>query len=146
MKKICVRCKEEKELDCFRNSKAHEGGKFHTCKDCMNGYYKTKYANNKQIFLDRNHERRNKWRDIFFDLKSKSKCCECGETHMATLDFHHKDQETKDFTLGRIWSKYPNEANIQLLKEEISKCIVLCSNCHRKLHWNANDAYKEFTE
>jgi len=45
------------------------------------------------------------------------------------LDFHHKDPNEKDFTIG----KYRNKSKENLLKE-IEKCVCVCSNCHRKIH------------
>jgi hypothetical protein len=57
--------------------------------------------------------------------------CKCGEDHPACLDFHHRDPSTKSFC--------PNEGIKKCVKpslmiEELAKCDVLCSNCHRKEH------------
>ena len=52
-------------------------------------------------------------------------CVCCGEKELCCLDFHHLGDKT---------------ANVHDLKsqnmalKEIAKCIVVCSNCHRKLH------------
>ena len=58
------------------------------------------------------------------------KCCICGYNKCSTaLEFHHKNPEEKDFTLG-------SNANISFVKanEEIKKCILVCANCHREIH------------
>ena len=66
-------------------------------------------------------------------------CVSCGETHPAVLDFHHRDADSKTFNLGSFsrhgWSK-------KRILEEAGKCDVLCSNCHRKLHWDEKNAAK----
>lgn len=56
--------------------------------------------------------------------------CSCGEDHPACLDFHHTDPSRKSFSISRgsIYS-------LESVKEEIKKCVIMCANCHRKLHW-----------
>ena len=65
--------------------------------------------------------------------KTGLECAFCGEKHVACLDFHHNDPATKLFNvnLGNI-SKHTD----QEIRDEISKCTVLCSNCHKKLHYD----------
>jgi hypothetical protein len=59
------------------------------------------------------------------------KCQICGYYKCLTaLDFHHKDEKTKEFELSqrgltRSWRKILLEAD---------KCILLCANCHREIH------------
>lgn len=54
-------------------------------------------------------------------------CRRCGEMDPACLDFHHVG--TKTFEVSkRAWR------NLDLLRAEIAECVVLCANCHRKLH------------
>ena len=69
----------------------------------------------------------------FREYKSTLKCSSCPENHPSTFDFHHLNGSKKDMDLSvAIHSGWGRE---RILKE-LSKCIVLCSNCHRKLHWN----------
>ena len=56
----------------------------------------------------------------------------CGEKDIACLDFHHINNKVRD-----VSSLIKNE-NLNKVKLEIEKCIVLCSNCHRKLHYKQN--------
>lgn len=58
------------------------------------------------------------------------KCQRCGfDKHSAALEFHHTDPKEKDFTLGNVGNK-----TWALLKKELDKCILLCSNCHKIEH------------
>lgn len=67
-------------------------------------------------------------------LKSKRVACQqCGESHEACLDFHHRDPKTKLFQLTA--QKIGNRSQ-RSIDAEIAKCDVLCSNCHRKHHYN----------
>lgn len=63
-------------------------------------------------------------------VSKRTACVDCGETHPAVLDFHHKDPSSKRFSVS-----HRNGASFRLLDEEIAKCEVLCSNCHRIRHW-----------
>ncbi|CCV12969.1 hypothetical protein MESS4_510136 [Mesorhizobium sp. STM 4661] len=57
--------------------------------------------------------------------------CACGEDHPGCLDFHHvtDDKEVNVGDAVRLgWS-------IKRLMTEINKCVVMCSNCHRKHHY-----------
>jgi hypothetical protein len=63
---------------------------------------------------------------------SIGKCYSCNTyDHPHCLDFHHLGEEEKKDTIcalvggGYKWEK---------IEEEMNKCILLCSSCHRKLH------------
>lgn len=58
-------------------------------------------------------------------------CCCCGERARECLDFHHVDPATKEFSISYMKNKF---ASVDRLKSEMSKCVVVCSNCHRKIH------------
>ena len=64
------------------------------------------------------------------EYKQKHGCYFCKETDPIVLDFHHLDDETKEYSISRKTRHY----SISRLKKEIEKCIVVCSNCHRKIH------------
>jgi len=57
------------------------------------------------------------------------KCERCGyNKYVEVLEFHHRDEYEKDFTIsGKSWS-------YERLKNEVDKCIMLCSNCHKEMH------------
>lgn len=66
-----------------------------------------------------------------------SGCTRCGEKHLATLDFHHRDPAAKGFGIAAALGRMSSEKR---LKQEIDKCDILCANCHRKLHWEEKNA------
>jgi predicted HNH restriction endonuclease len=45
---------------------------------------------------------------------------------MGALEFHHKDPSQKDF--------HVSTTGIHKAREEVKKCILVCSNCHMELH------------
>jgi hypothetical protein len=72
-------------------------------------------------------EKRKKWIE---ELKNDLSCIVCGENRNICLEFHHRDPNEKEFTIGRIIRIRSKE----LILEEIKKCDVLCSNCHKVEH------------
>ena len=63
------------------------------------------------------------------------KCQGCGNTYPSVVyDFHHIDPSQKQYSISKLISKYSKKNEI-LIYEEVDKCILLCANCHRKLHW-----------
>lgn len=63
------------------------------------------------------------------------RCEQCGyNKYLSVLEFHHKDSDTKEFTISqninRSWRK---------VFDEIQKCELLCANCHREKHALQND-------
>lgn len=64
------------------------------------------------------------------------KCEICGYNKcIAALDFHHLDPSQKDFNI----SNSNIYKNFNKLKEEVDKCILICANCHREIHYNENN-------
>jgi len=62
------------------------------------------------------------------------KCSKCGyDKCTASLDFHHKDMETKDDGISNKINRRKVRTLEQLIPE-LDKCVLLCSNCHRELH------------
>jgi len=57
-------------------------------------------------------------------------CERCGyDRCKSNIEFHHRDPSEKDFTVAGRPS-----VSMKKLKEEIDKCVVLCSICHGELH------------
>jgi len=59
-------------------------------------------------------------------------CAVCGYKKCArALCFHHMDPNTKKGPIARVISY---GIHSEILKEEIRKCMILCSNCHMEFH------------
>lgn len=57
------------------------------------------------------------------------KCKICGyDKCVAVLTFHHLEPLKKDFAISGKSRSY------EKLKEEVDKCLLVCSNCHIEIH------------
>jgi hypothetical protein len=78
-----------------------------------------------------------KRRDQLQELESKSQSCT--KVWMRPRHWHVIDAPSyqtltqKDFQLSQGRNRY--ELVLKVTKEEIEKCIPLCSNCHRDFHY-----------
>lgn len=78
-------------------------------------------------------------------LGGKCQICEYNKCIYA-LEFHHLDQSKKDFTLS---STSQGKQSWNKIKVELEKCILLCANCHREVHYNNLEIpinYQKFNE
>lgn len=85
----------------------------------------------------RNYRRNNynKWVN-FITTFGFNTCSKCGYNKcFAAIDFHHIDPKLKTFNVCSIFWRPFDEKNKQLFLAEVKKCIPICSNCHRELHF-----------
>ena len=87
------------------------------------------YVKNKSRFKRRNYEAKQKRQEIIRSMMTP--CAMCGEYDPAIMDWHHVDPESKTGSVSDLAKRHP----IQVALDEIEKCICLCSNCHRRLHF-----------
>lgn len=71
-------------------------------------------------------------REFFENYRKTHPCEKCGENHISCLDFHHKNKELKDREVSLMVHK---GMSLERIMKEIEKCMVLCRNCHAKLHY-----------
>lgn len=156
--KQCKKCRKELPLENFYKSKYTKDGYRSYCKECDKENNHVYYNNNKERLIEyqrdytnNNREKvreyQNKYADLhknerkiylknLFDDKRdvlntlKYPCVKCGEDRPWIIDFHHIDPSTKSFGIS---DKYRGDIN--LIKEEIKKCVCLCRNCHAEFHW-----------
>lgn len=63
------------------------------------------------------------------------KCNRCGyNENIVALEFHHIDPNEKEFQIGSVSNK-----SWESIINEIKKCELLCSNCHRIEHSSLRD-------
>ena len=88
---------------------------------------KEHYKKYKQQYLDRHKEVRARNYGIMNEAR-KDGCVCCGEKEFICLDFHHTAGD-KELIVSALVNC--SEARI---RAEIAKCVILCANCHRKVH------------
>jgi hypothetical protein len=77
----------------------------------------------------------------FVEEYKKNHPCElCGYSDPRALEFHHRNPEDKEFLVSSAC-----RVGIDELKEEMAKCMVICANCHRILHFDENKNGKRST-
>ncbi len=126
--KFCNQCKIEKSSSCFHRQSRNKDGLQSICKTCRKLLDHDLYKNNPEK-RRKNEDRRQRQREDVYEYKSKNGCHYCGESESCCLDFHHIDKNKEACV-----SDFLSQGNIQKMWEEIKKCIVVCANCHRKLH------------
>lgn len=126
---ICSCCKEDKPVDAFSFRNKKEGIRHKKCKTCVGKVLQKHYENNKDDYKKRaKNNRHNEYEKTKQLLRSlKTSCVICGEDWPAALDFHHIDPSEKDHGVSEKKSR-------RKMIAESEKCIVLCSNHHRKFH------------
>lgn len=62
-----------------------------------------------------------------FDFLCNNPCSSCGETDPLVLEFDHLSDKKTD-----ISKLIRSTCSWRQLKVELDKCVVLCSNCHRR--------------
>lgn len=119
--KLCNDCKEIKPLtEFYSNGYTPAGTKKYKpkCKACEVVY---RYITFTQKIIR-----------ILKESGRQYKCEECGyNKSTAALTFHHTDPGKKEFSLAQV----PKTASEDFIRNEISKCRVLCSNCHMEEHY-----------
>jgi hypothetical protein len=112
--RFCPKCKNNCSIDEFYNRRGKKGSSVY-CKKCT---------------TDQVVERTKKLKQLMVDYKGG--CCQvCGyNKYIGSLDFHHINPEEKDFTIAHI-RHYKFD---DLIKKELDKCLLVCSNCHREIH------------
>lgn len=86
-----------------------------------------------QKYLSREYfiERRNKTKRKAVEYRG-GKCQCCGyDRCLAALEFHHVDPTLKDKT---IESMTKGAKAFNTIKDELDKCLLVCSRCHREIH------------
>jgi hypothetical protein len=82
--------------------------------------------------LQRARDRRNKNIAYLQQIKQDSGCVDCGEKYpYFVLDFDHVRGEKRG-NLGQL----VRQATLVDIKAEVTKCDIVCSNCHRFRTWN----------
>jgi len=89
------------------------------------------YRRNRKQEIKRVAKRKAELRAWLDEYRSSLSCEKCGENHPACLDFHHKDASKKDFSIANIKGMGWGKERVLL---EIQKCVIVCANCHRKIH------------
>ncbi len=59
-------------------------------------------------------------------------CMDCdGVFEWCSMDFDHRPEENKEFQIGRMSGYTTTPESIAKVENEITKCDIVCSNCHR---------------
>lgn len=119
---VCNRCQEEKDELCFykKTETKHQS----MCKKCFNIYCVDRWIERKKRIVE----------------QFGGKCLDCKNSFpYPVFEFHHLDPSQKDLS----WTKM-RLVSEERLQNELSKCVMLCANCHRIRHYILNGGEREF--
>lgn len=131
MNKTCTRCKYTLSIDMFSPNKSRKDGFQHYCIECMKEYRREHYRNNKQQYYDRKNKTDKILRQYRNDIKLNAICASCGidyPNEPYLFEFDHLSSSEK----SKCVSHLVGNGSLKKLKEEISKCQILCLICHRR--------------
>lgn len=135
MEKICKKCGLPKNIDLFSKNKNNKDGFQNYCKICKSNNDRTSNIKNWESLKSRNQLKIHKKSIIRDDWKITlgGKCKKCNDNRLYVLDFHHLEEHNKVIDISTLIGHVGD--NNPRIKEEVEKCILLCSNCHREFHY-----------
>lgn len=128
--KKCYACELEKSVVAFGKNRTKKDGLQTKCKDCDRQEKNAYYANNPIPQRERTKRQKAENKKWYVEYKQSCKCNKCGDNRWYVLEFHHVDSKVE--TIGGMMSR---NQSIKRIEEELKKCIPLCANCHRELHF-----------
>lgn len=133
MNLLCRKC------NVIAEHSVRPNGKHQTwCKNCQRKYSQLHYQKHKKKHLERRklnkyNERKLK-RDVIRSLKSQP-CQDCSVQYpYYVMQFDHRIPSLKSFTISNDIDRY----SLSCILEEITKCDVVCANCHAERTWGSS--------
>lgn len=127
-RKYCCICNAEKDILNFSPDKKSKDGLRSYCKECMNDYTLTK--NKTKKYRKKVKERHTQRKQILSEIKENKSCMDCGVFYPAcVMDFDHIKKKYRN-----VSTMFKN--SLDSIKKEITKCELVCSNCHRIRTYN----------
>ena len=115
--KVCPTCQEEKLIaEFYSRGKRENNRPASKCKSCFNSYCMKRWIDKKKEAIE----------------YKGGKCVDCSIIYpYPVYGFHHLEPRKKDgqWNQLRLRSK-------EAIEQELDKCVLLCSNCHRLRHHN----------
>lgn len=128
--KRCPNCKETKPVPEFGFKNRELRLLQAWCRSCERVYKQAWYLRNRERHMANVHAQRQRVRSAnrvrVLDYLMKHACVDCGEANLVVLDFDHV--RTKRWNIAYMVNRGFPWGTIQ---EEIQRCQVRCSNCHR---------------
>ena len=120
--KVCIECDRELGIEAFSSytNRMVEGVptilRRRTCARCLVS------------------ERRKYFKQAVHELFGGYRCSVCGyDKNRMAICFHHRDPLVKDHTPSNMMGTRSTNT-LEAIKEELSKCEILCFNCHQEEH------------
>lgn len=134
--KKCTLCKKESPYSEFNKRARSKDGLQNVCRTCNQNRSRKYYADNvnkhRQTIKVRQASQKLKLRNIILKIK-QAPCTDCKVNYpYYVMDFDHV-RGTKKYDISSMASR---GGKIEHLLDEISKCELVCSNCHRIRTWN----------
>lgn len=107
------------------------------------GYHEKWYSSNRGERIQQVAKRKRGIREWMRVLKESLSCERCGLSGVDNawaLEFHHIDPQSKTSLISTMVASGMSKKKIS---EEIDKCEIICSNCHRKEHYEEHRAAVE---
>lgn len=127
----CKRCQTTKPTSEYRKDSSRKTGFQIYCKSCSSKMCREldKRPERLVVLASKMRSRVATSKARFDAIKEYLGCACCKEVHIACMDFHHVESDTKELAISQCkhhsWAK---------LVAEIVKCVCVCANCHRKIH------------
>jgi hypothetical protein len=129
--RVCSKCLVEKEDSDFAFRHKERGIRQHICRLCHSTENKEHYLNNKSKAIARTARNKKKGIVKYRDFKKTLKCSKCGYNKcVSAIEFHHMGSQKKENVIAVLIGT----GCFKRAYEEMKKCEVVCSNCHRELH------------
>lgn len=130
--KVCTICQNNLPIVEFNKNKTKADGLQSHCRSCNKDRSKKYYAANKEKHYQAASKRKQKivkeLRQFIYDYVVSHGCIDCGENNPACCDFDHVRGEKS----GNISRMIHRGLSKNTILKEIDKCVIRCSNCHRK--------------
>lgn len=122
----CGKCCRWLPVEFFNRDR--NAGRQYWCRGCFTAYFRNRGTKHlAQVRRSKQHRLERARDHVLLHLES-SNCADCGESHLVVLEYDHvRDSKTSE--VGRLVAV---GAKLNAIDAEISKCDVVCANCHRR--------------
>lgn len=132
MKRLCGRCQTLKSTDEFHRRRGN--GWQAWCKACRREYDAEYHQRTRPIRMAQKKRYKVELNDWYRSLKDGKSCVDCGGMfHYSAMEWDHRPGVTKVGGLSSIVKKTNSRRRVL---EEISKCDLVCANCHAVRTYN----------